>query len=108
MKNEVITGLPAHLAEQIKSELSRYPAICQAVLFGSRAMGTHRPNSDIDLCLDAPGLPFTDFLTLSAAMDERVLPYRLDLVLRHHIENPDLLTHIDQVGVTVYANAPSC
>ncbi|XGA79126.1 nucleotidyltransferase domain-containing protein [Halomonas sp. CH40] len=106
IKNEAITGLPAHLAEQIQSELSRYPALHQAVLFGSRAMGTHRPNSDIDLCLDAPDLPFTDFLTLSAAMDDRVLPYRLDLILRHHIENPDLLTHIDQVGVVVYSNSP--
>ena len=106
IKNEAIAGLPAHLAEQVQNELSRYPTIRQAVLFGSRAMGTHRPNSDIDLCLDAPGLPFTDFLALSAAMDDRVLPYRLDLILRHHIENPDLLTHIDQVGVVMYSNSP--
>ena len=100
--SEATTALPANLAKQLQDELSRYPTIHQAILFGSRAMRSHRPNSDIDLCLVAPALSFPDYLKLSAALDDRVLPYRLDLILRHHIDNPDLLTHIDQVGVVVY------
>ena len=104
--SEATTALPTHLAEPVQDELSRYPAIQQAILFGSRAMGSHRPNSDIDLCLVAPDLPFPDFLKLSMALDDQVLPYRLDLILKHHIENPDLLTHIDQVGVVVYSKSP--
>ncbi|WP_420870156.1 nucleotidyltransferase family protein [Marinomonas arctica] len=72
-----------------------------AILFGSRAMGTHRANSDIDLCLDAPDLSFQSFLQLASVLDELVLPYRLDLILKHHIDNPDLLNHIQRVGLVV-------
>lgn len=100
--SEQLAGLPSAIARQIQAELSRYPAVRQAILFGSRAMGTHRRNSDIDLCLDAPDLPFADFLQLAAMLDEQVLPYSLDLVLQHHIDNSDLLDHIRRVGVVVY------
>ena len=98
-----LAGLPAGAALQIQAELSRYPAVRQAILFGSRALGTHRRNSDIDLCLDAPDMPFPDFLQLAAELDEQLLPYSLDLVLQHHIDNPDLLEHIQRVGVVVYS-----
>jgi predicted nucleotidyltransferase len=65
-------------------------------------MGTQRPNSDIDLCLDAPGMPFPVYLQLAGTLDELVLPYSLDLVLKDHIDNPDLLNHIQRIGVVVY------
>lgn len=62
-------------------------------------MRTHRANSDIDLCLDAPDLSFQSFLQLASVLDELVLPYSLDLILKHHIDNPDLLNHIQRVGL---------
>lgn len=95
-------GLPVALAEPLRAVLCAYPTVQRAILFGSRAKGTHRPNSDIDLCLVAPDLPFSDYLRLAAALDERVMPYSLDLVLQHHIDNPDLLAHIQRVGVVLY------
>ena len=95
-------GLPEGLLESLTANLREYPTVDQAVLFGSRAMGTHRANSDIDLCLDAPELPFADYLKLAAMMEEQVAPYGLDLVLRHHVDNPEFLDHIRRVGVVVY------
>lgn len=89
----------------LQTELSQYPEVRQAILFGSRAMGTQRHNSDIDVCLDAPGMPFQSYLQLAATLDELVLPYSLDLVLKDHIDNPDLLKHIQRVGVVVYQQA---
>jgi predicted nucleotidyltransferase len=68
-------------------------------------MGTQRPNSDIDLCLDAPDMPFPAYLQLASTLDDLVLPYSLDLVLKHHIDNPDLLNHIQRIGVVVYQRA---
>jgi len=100
--DEALGGLPVELLDRIRSELSHYPAVHKAVLFGSRAMGTQRFNSEIDLCLDAPQLPFETFLQLDSELDEQGLPYRLDLVIRHHIENPNLLAHISRVGVVLY------
>jgi len=97
-----LAGLPAGIASMLQTELSQYPDVRQAILFGSRAMGTQRPNSDIDVCLDAPGMPFPTYLQLAGTLDELVLPYSLDLVLKDHIDNPDLLSHIKRVGVVVY------
>ena len=105
IKSDTAAGLPAGIAAQLQAELSQYPDVCQAVLFGSRAMGTHRPNSDIDLCLDAAAMPFPTYLQLAGTLDEMVLPYKLDLVLKEHIDNPDLLSHIQRVGVAVYQRA---
>ena len=105
IKSDTLADLPAGIAEQLQTELRRYPDVYQAVLFGSRAMGTHRPNSDIDLCLDAPAMPFPAYLQLADTLDEMVLPYKLDLVLKEHIDNPDLLSHIQRVGVVVYQRA---
>lgn len=102
MPAESLGGLSADFWGQIQAALSQYSEIQCAVLFGSRAMGTQRSNSDIDLCVDARELPFATFLRLASELDELVLPYRLDLILRHHIENPDLLQHIDRVGKVVY------
>lgn len=97
-----LAGLPPGIAVQIQAELSRYPYVGRVILFGSRAIGTHRHSSDIDLCLEAPDMKFTDYLLLASSLQERVLPYSLDLVLKHHIDNPDLLDHIKRVGVLVH------
>lgn len=97
-----LEGLPAGTADQLRVLLSHYPDVRQVLLFGSRAMGTHRPNSDIDLCLDAPAMSFPTYLQLAAELDEQLLPYSLDLVLKHQIDNPDFLSHIQRVGQVVY------
>lgn len=95
-------GLPAGVADQLRVSLRHYPEVSQVLLFGSRAMGTHRPNSDIDLCLDAPDMSFPTYLQLAEHLDEQLLPYSLDLVLKHQIDNPDFLSHIERVGRVVY------
>lgn len=95
-------GLPVGVADQLRASLGHYPDVRQVLLFGSRAMGTHRPNSDIDLCLDAPEMSFPTYLQLAAHLDEQLLPYSLDLVLEHQIDNPDFLSHIKRVGRVVY------
>lgn len=50
-------------------------------------------------------MPFPTYLQLAGTLDELVLPYSLDLVLKDHIDNPDLLSHIKRVGVVVYQQA---
>lgn len=102
IEDNSLDGLPSGMADQIRNALKRYPDVKQALLFGSRALGTHRPNSDIDLCLDAPAMSFAAYLKLAALLDELVLPYSLDLVLKHQVDNPDFLEHIQRVGRVVY------
>ena len=39
---------------------------------------------------------------LGNRIDDLLLPWKVDLSLRHKIDNPDLLAHIDRVGVIFY------
>ncbi len=45
------TGLNAHDTEKIRAIFKKFPQIDKVILYGSRAMGTYKPGSDIDIRL---------------------------------------------------------
>lgn len=54
-----------------------------AAVFGSRARGTAKPWSDLDLALEGPSpLPLATLAALAEAFDESDLPWKVDLVDR--------------------------
>ena len=92
-----IPGIPAAQVERLLSVLSNEPHLRGVWLFGSRAMERHQPGSDIDLCLEGAGLSHGDRLRLMAAVDDLLLPWRVDLVLLHEL--PEALeAHVRRVG----------
>lgn len=91
-------GLPENAVEKILSVLVDYPAIQKIIIFGSRAKGNYRKNSDIDICLQAPTLDFSQQLEIETRLDDLLLPWKVDLILKNHIENQALLEHIERVG----------
>ncbi|RRB01076.1 nucleotidyltransferase domain-containing protein [Larkinella rosea] len=82
----------------ITAVLARNHRVGQAILFGSRAKGSHRPGSDIDIALKGPELTFDDLLNLSVALDDLWLPLRFDLVLYDRINEPALREQIQKTG----------
>jgi uncharacterized protein len=44
-------GLSDATVQAIRDVLQRYPQVHQAILYGSRAIGTYKSGSDIDLTL---------------------------------------------------------
>lgn len=100
-------GLPNAAINSIACVLAKHSNIQQAILYGSRAMGTHRPNSDIDLCLVGPELPLTELLAIETELDDLLLPYKIDMSLHRSIDNPALLDHIRRVGVVFYSRNDS-
>jgi predicted nucleotidyltransferase len=96
-----ISGLPQDATARILERLTEWPAIQRVVLYGSRALGRQRSGSDIDLCLDAPDMDLAALMVLGAQLDDLLLPWRIDLQLRHLIRHPGLLEHIDRVGITI-------
>ena len=56
------------------------PNIARVWIYGSRARGDHRHESDIDLAVDAPEMSETDFSRLSGQLDDLGLIYRVDLL----------------------------
>ncbi|MFN9619936.1 MAG: nucleotidyltransferase domain-containing protein [Synechococcaceae cyanobacterium] len=93
----LIPGVPPEVSARLLALLTAEPAVQQVWLYGSRAMGRHRPGSDIDLTLVAPGLRHEDRLRLMAALDDLLLPWSIDLSLYHEL--PDSLReHVERVG----------
>ena len=95
-------GLPLQTVEQIRLALGRFPEIEQATLYGSRALGRHRPGSDIDLSLSGSALSGAVLARIDTALDELLLPWRFDLSIREQLESPDLIDYIERVGVAFY------
>ena len=93
----VIPGLPPEASARLLAVLSAEPAVQEVWLYGSRAMGRHRPGSDIDLTLVAPGLAHHERLRLMGALDDLLLPWSIDLSLWHELPDP-LRQHVARVG----------
>lgn len=94
-------GLPAHAIGCLKALFEKYPEIEKVTLYGSRAKGNYRHNSDIDLMLTAPTLSWQRFNNLELEIDDLLLPWKVDLALQHQVENQDLLEHVKREGVRV-------
>ena len=93
----VIPGISGPQQQRLLDVLIQQADVDAIWLFGSRAMGKERPGSDIDLCVDAARLTHLERLRLMAAIDDLLLPWTVDLALRHELP-PDLLSHVQRVG----------
>lgn len=94
-------GLTPKTFALIRAVFERYPAVTRVVLFGSRAKGTARPESDIDLALDGDISPDT-VSRIASDLDDLPLPYRFDIKPLVSIQHSDLRSHIHRVGVECY------
>lgn len=95
-------GLPDETLNKIINVFENYPEIEKAKIFGSRAKGTFKPGSDIDICLLAPSMNLSAKFKLELELDELFLPYKIDLCIFHMIDNQNLIEHIERMGKTIY------
>ena len=84
---------------------ARFPAVDKAVLYGSRAMGTYKVGSDIDLALYGDRLTLPQLAAISSELDDLLLPYTIDLSVFAMLNNADLREHIGRVGKVFYERA---
>ena len=95
-------GLKERNRVKIRQVLASHPQVERAVLFGSRATGTYRPGSDVDLALAGDGLTHSDLGVIGAAMEATTVPQIVDLVLWSSTSNQVLADHIRTIGVEFY------
>jgi predicted nucleotidyltransferase len=96
-------GLKPPDLDQIRGVFSRYPQVKKVILYGSRAMGTHKTVSDIDLTLCGKEDLTLDILyRIMEDLDNLLLPYTFDLSIFRHIKDEDVIAHINRVGCTFY------
>jgi predicted nucleotidyltransferase len=96
------TGLPDAAIAAIRQVLASHPEVESATLYGSRALGRHRPASDIDLTLIGPAISAATLAHIDADLDDLLLPWMIDLSCLASIDHPALLAHIERVGVELY------
>jgi len=96
-------GLREETIQKICSVLSRHPAIEKAVLYGSRAKGTFKPGSDIDLSLHGAAITAKELGEIDSELDDLLLPYTFDLLIFDTLTHAKLREHIERVGKVFYA-----
>ena len=95
-------GLPDATLELLQRYFESIAEIKEVRIYGSRALGTYRPGSDIDLAIyttvqqDLSG-------KIKADLEELPTPYLFDVTDYLHIQHLPLKAHIDQVGKILYA-----
>ncbi len=70
-------------------------------IFGSRAKGNYRKNSDIDLVLMGK-ISQLDGEKIASDLDDLALPYLFDVKIFSEINSVELLDHINRVGIFIY------
>ena len=100
-------GLTERVMQTLHDILYKYPEVLLVHIFGSRAIGTNKPGSDIDLAIMNKGTGSQTLLRLKSDFEESSLPYKVDLVEFHTLTNPDFVENIKQEGTIFYQRVES-
>lgn len=96
------TGLSQVDLSAMQGVFRQFPWLQEVRLYGSRAKGNYRPNSDVDLALMGP-VPALQAQAVALALDELPTPYLFDVQAYADIRHAPLREHIDRVGVVLYS-----
>ena len=88
-------GLSNEIYEKIINIVKKYEY--NFILFGSRARGDYKPNSDIDIAIEH--IKEEDVYKIQNDFDLLDIPYTFDLVFIKENTNKDLLESIKNEGV---------
>lgn len=96
-------GLKESTIEKICGVLAEFPQVKTAVLYGPRATGDYKENSDIDLTLHGDQYLTPEILyKIDEQLDDLMLPYTFDLSIFERLGDPDFINFIQSVGVIFY------
>ncbi|MEX1113867.1 MAG: nucleotidyltransferase domain-containing protein [Akkermansiaceae bacterium] len=95
-------GLSRETVERIQDVFAHHKEVGKAVLFGSRAKGTARPGSDIDLALYGEGLDWRVLGRIEDELDDLLLPYSFSLLHHDTRTDSEVAAHIARVGLPFY------
>lgn len=94
-------GISEKLLEDIINIISNEKEIIKASIFGSRARGDFRKNSDIDICIYGD-LDSIKFNLLIDKFNELNTPLDFDIINFEKIKKDELKNNIIKYGVIIY------
>ncbi len=92
-------GLSEKQLNELLAIVTSQPEVEQLVLFGSRALGTYKEASDIDLAIKGSKVTDKTISRLKDAFEDSDLPFFVDVVDYQAIDKPKFKAHIDGKGV---------
>lgn len=95
-------GLTDAEIDKICQVFSQYEKVEKVILYGSRAKGTYKPFSDVDITLVGENLTRNDLNAVVLALDDLLLSYEFDVSILSQLKNDHLMEHIQRVGITIY------
>jgi type I restriction enzyme S subunit len=95
-------GLSEERYKKIRSVFSRFPSVEEVLVFGSRAMDTYKPASDIDLALLGEKITHDDIVKIRMALDELPYGYTYDIIDYKKTHHAEFKKHIDKYGVLFF------
>ena len=94
-------GLTQKELEVLEKVFKKFDKLEEVILFGSRALGTHKKASDIDLAIKGD-VDINTLAKLKYTLEEdTLLPYFFDIVIYDNLENEELKKHIDEFGISI-------
>jgi uncharacterized protein len=91
----------------LRRTFDRFPCVREVRLFGSRANGTARRASDMDLAISAPDATADQWLELTEALEAAPIIYEFDIIRTERLHNPRLKDKIAREGVPIYPESAS-
>lgn len=95
-------GLSKEDIARITEVFEKYKQLDEVLIYGSRAMGTYKPASDIDLTLKGSNIDLNIQQQIEFDLDDLLLPYKFDVSNFNKITNPEFLDHIKRIGKRFY------
>lgn len=95
-------GLSKDDIARIKEVFEKYAQLEEVLIYGSRAMGTYKPASDIDITLKGKDIDFDVQQQIEFDLDDLLLPYKFDISIHDKINHPEFLDYIERVGKKFY------
>lgn len=96
-------GLEEHIITELNEVFEANPKVDKAFIFGSRAKGNYRPDSDIDIAIKGAEITLDDILKMQVAFEEKGINFKIDLVHYDTIKEKALKEHIERVAMVMYS-----
>ena len=96
-------GLKEATIKRMCDVFAYFPQIEKAIIYGSRAKGSYKNGSDIDLTLQGnKELTLDVLLKIMNDLDELLLPYTIDLSIFNDITDREVIERIQRAGMVFY------
>ena len=103
MRYKNMYGIRINLYNELINTIKRF-GIKKAIIFGSRARGEYKDNSDIDLAIIFNNNDKDNFIKLQTKLEELETLYKFDIIDFNGIKDDKFKSEIEKDGIVIYEN----